>query len=190
MDTEHIPTKVNLGAFDSSKGLDRGVGKWKEIFWYLIKMVFFLSAFPFPNGLKTWLLRMFGARVGNGVIIKPRVNIHMPWKLSIGDQVWIGEEVFILNFEPTSIGSNVCVSQRAFLCGGNHNYLDPTMPYRNGPINLQDGCWVGASTFIGPNVTIGTDTIVTAGSVVTKSLEGNGIYRGNPPQYIKARWLN
>jgi len=189
MNLENYSSRVNLAAFDSTKGLDRGVSKIKEICWYLIKMLFFLSSFPFPNGFKTSVLRWFGAKVGSGVIIKPRVNIHMPWKLNLGDNVWIGEEVFILNFESTFIGNNVCISQRAFICGGNHDYLDPTMPYRNGPIMLKDGCWVGASSFIGPNVTIGTDTIVTAGSVVTRSLEANGIYRGNPSAFIKARWL-
>jgi putative colanic acid biosynthesis acetyltransferase WcaF len=182
-------SKVKLSNFDSSKGLDRGVGKLKEVLWYFVKMIFFLSAFPYPNALKTFLLKLFGAKVGSGVVIKPRTNIHMPWKISIGNYVWIGEEVFILNFEPTYIGNNVCISQRAFLCGGNHDYLDPTMPYRNGPICLQDGSWVGACCFIGPNVTIGADTIVSAGTIVTRSLGKNGIYRGNPAVYIKDRWV-
>jgi putative colanic acid biosynthesis acetyltransferase WcaF len=181
-------SKVRLGDFNSSIGLDRGVSKPKEVFWHFVKMIFFLSSFPFPNGFKTLLLKLFGAQVGEGVIIKPRVNIHMPWKITIGNHVWIGEEVFILNFERATIGNNVCISQRAFLCGGNHNYLDPTMPYRNGPITLEDGSWVGAGCFIGPNVIIGTDTIASAGSIVTKSLAENGIYRGNPAVYIKARW--
>jgi putative colanic acid biosynthesis acetyltransferase WcaF len=116
------------------------------------------------------------------------VNIHFPWKLVVGDHVWIGEEAFLLNFELLSIGNNVCISQRAFLCGGNHDYKTASMPYRNGPITLEDGSWIGANTFIGPNVTIGVDTVVSAGSVVTQSLEGNGIYRGNPVQFIKNRW--
>ena len=188
MRTDFNQSRVRLKDFNSSIGLNRGVSKLKEICWYFIKMIFFLSAFPFPGSIKTYLLRLFGAQVGNGVVIKPRVNIHMPWKLILGNDVWIGEEVFILNFEPITIGNNVCASQRAFLCGGNHDYMDPTMPYRNGPIVLKDGSWVGANCFIGPNVTIGTDTIVTAGSVATKSLDENGIYRGNPAEYIKARW--
>jgi putative colanic acid biosynthesis acetyltransferase WcaF len=182
------PSKVRLRAFDSSVGLNRGVSKFKEVIWYFVKMIFFLSSFPFPSSFKTFLLRLFGAKIGDGVVIKPRVNIHMPWKLTLGNDVWIGEEVFILNFEPIVIGNDVCVSQRAFLCGGNHDYMDPTMPYRNGPIVLQDGSWVGAGCFIGPNVTIGIDTIVTAGSIATKSLKENAIYRGNPAVFIKARW--
>jgi putative colanic acid biosynthesis acetyltransferase WcaF len=181
-------SKVNLRGFDSSIGLERGAGKLKEVSWYLVKVMFFLSALPYPNGLKCVLLRLFGAKVGSGVIIKPRVNIHFPWKLKIGNDVWIGEEVFLLNFEQLTVGNNVCISQRAFLCGGNHDFRIPEMPYRNGMITLMDGVWIGASVFVSPGVTVGTDSVVTAGSVVTGNLLPNGIYKGNPLAYIKQRW--
>jgi putative colanic acid biosynthesis acetyltransferase WcaF len=181
-------SKVNLGRFDSSAGLERGAGKLKEILWYLVKVVFFLSALPYPNGLKCMLLRLFGAKIGSGVIIKPRVNIHFPWKLFIGNDVWIGEEAFLLNFEALTVGNNVCISQRSFLCGGNHDFRRPEMPYRNGPITLMDGAWVGASVFVSPGVTVGTDSVITAGSVVTGNITANGIFKGNPAVYIKNRW--
>jgi putative colanic acid biosynthesis acetyltransferase WcaF len=181
-------SRVNLGGFNSTAGLERGAGKLKEISWYIIKMIFFLSAMPYPNALKKLLLQWFGAKIGKEVVIKPRVNIHFPWKLIVGNNVWIGEEVFLLNFELLNIGDNVCISQRAFLCGGNHDFRVPEMPYRNGPITLMDGCWIGASVFISPGVTIGTDSVITAGSIVTGSLEPNGIYKGNPLVYIKSRW--
>lgn len=182
-----IQSRVRLGDF-TTQGFDRGAGKLKEISWYLVKMVFFLSAFPFPGSIKTALLKLFGAKVGRGVNIKPRVNIHFPWKLEIGNDVWIGEEVFILNFEHTVIGNNACISQRAFLCGGNHDFKQSAMPYRNGKITLMDGAWVGASCFVGPGVTIGTDSVITAGSIVTATVAGNGIYRGNPAVFVKHRW--
>lgn len=181
-------SKVHLDQFNASLGLDREASKLKEVIWYLVKMIFFLSAFPFSSGIKVKLLRCFGAKIGKGVIIKPRVNIHMPWKLQVCDHVWIGEEVFVLNFQGVFIGNHVCVSQRVFLCGGNHDYHDPGMKYRNGPIVLMDGCWVGASCFVGPDVSIGVDTVVSAGSVVTRSLDGNGIYKGNPVEFVKTRW--
>lgn len=185
---EQYISRVNLGGFDAATGLDRGAGKLKEVTWYFVKMIFFLSALPYPNALKCSLLRLFGARVGRGVVIKPRVNIHFPWKLVLGNDVWIGEEAFLLNFETLLVGNSVCISQRAFLCGGNHDFRIAEMPYRNGPITLMDGCWVGASVFVAPGVTIGIDSVVTAGSVVTGSLEANGIYKGNPIVYIKQRW--
>jgi len=181
-------SKVKLNEFDSRKGFDRGAGKLKEMCWYLLKVFFFLSAIPYPSSLKLAILRMFGAKVGKGVVIKPRVNVHFPWKIEIGDHTWIGEEVFILNFENVTIGKNVCISQRAFLCGGNHDFRDPAFSYRNGEIVLSDGAWVGASCFIGPSVTIGTDSVIAAGSVLTASVGSNGIYRGNPAVFIKNRW--
>jgi putative colanic acid biosynthesis acetyltransferase WcaF len=180
-------SKVRLDLFDSKNGLDRGASKTKEILWYFIKVLFFLSALPYTSNFKVILLRLFGAKIGTGLVLKPRVNIHFPWKLVIGDHVWIGEEAFLLNFEKLTIGNNVCISQRAFLCGGNHDYKVPSMPYRNGIITLQDGCWIGAASFIGPNVIIGTDTVISANSVVTKSLPENGVYSGNPIQLIKNR---
>lgn len=181
-------SRVRLVDFDSSLGLSRGASKVKEISWYLVKLIFFLSALPYPSSLKVSILRAFGAKVGEGVVIKPRVNIHFPWKLEIGNYVWIGEEVFILNFEKISIGNNVCISQKAFLCGGNHDYRQPSMPYRNGPITLHDGCWIGACSFIGPGVTVGVDTVVTVGSVVTSDVGSNLICRKSPPEFSKERW--
>jgi len=181
-------SKVQLKDFDSSKGLDRGVSKTKESLWYVVKMMIFLTAVPFPQRIKAMLLTWFGAKIGSSVIIKPRVNIHMPWKLEIGDHSWIGEEVFILNFEPVKIGKNACISQRAFLCGGNHDYRDPAFKYRNGPITIGDGAWIGANCFVGPDVNIEADVVVIAGSVVTSNLTSNSIYKGNPACRVKSRW--
>lgn len=188
MDDAVFKSKVRLNEFDPTIGLDRGAGKLKEISWYLVKMIFFLTAFPFPGYVKIFLLRGFGAKVGENVIIKPRVNIHFPWKLEIGNNAWIGEEVFILNFEKLIIGNNVCISQRAFLCGGNHDFRNPSMPFRNGPITLQDGCWIGANCFIGPNVTVGVDSVVTVGSVITSNVEENLICKYCTPNFKKIRW--
>ncbi|RTZ02057.1 colanic acid biosynthesis acetyltransferase WcaF [Flavobacterium bomense] len=181
-------TKVRLDLFNSKIGLDREASKAKEILWYLVKILFFLSPIPYPSMVKVFLLKSFGAQIGKGLVIKPRVNIHFPWKLVVGDDVWIGEEASLLNFELLTIGNNVCISQRVFLCGGNHDYKIASMPYRNGMITLQDGCWIGAVSFIGPDVTIGTDTVISANSLVTKSLSENGVYSGNPIKFIKNRW--
>lgn len=173
-------SRVRLDRFDSKIGLDRGASKVKEIIWYLCKIIFFLSAFPWPNSLKRKLLKMFGAVVGEGVVIKPRVNIHFPWKLKLGDHCWLGEECWLLNFEPLDIGDHCCVSQRAFLCGGNHNYKEEDFRYKNGPITLKKGAWVGANVFVAPGVTIGEYCVVTAGAIVVTDLPDALICKGNP----------
>lgn len=170
------------------QGLDRGQPFVIEAAWYLLKCALFLNPLPVPSKLKCRVLRWFGARVGRGVVIKPRVNIHFPWKLTIGDHAWIGEEVFILNFEPVSIGAHCCISQRAFLCTGNHDYRDPAMPYRNLPIDVQDGAWVGAQVFVGPGVTVGSEAVLSAGSIVTKNIPAAVVCAGNPCLPLRDRW--
>lgn len=181
-------SRIRLDLFDSSRGLDRGRGRAIEATWYLIKCLFFLSPLPWPQRMKIFLLRLFGTKIGNGVVIKPRVNIHLPWKLSVGDHSWIGEEVLILNFEPIEIGSHVCLSQRVFLCTGNHDFRDPAFSYRNAPIVIGSGAWIGAQSFIGPGTTIGSECVVTAGSVVSTNLPRKMICRGNPAIPVKPRW--
>ena len=125
---------------------------------------------------------------GLGVVIKPRVNIHFPWKLTLGDHCWLGEECWLLNFEPFEIGDHVCISQRAFLCGGNHDFRQPDFPYRNGSIRVARGAWVGAQVFVAPGITIGEYAVATAGSVVVKDLPPSQICAGNPCQPVKNRF--
>jgi putative colanic acid biosynthesis acetyltransferase WcaF len=180
--------RVRNDLFNPREGLNRGRPRAVEGAWYALKCAFFLSPLPYPSAFRCAILRWFGARVGRGVALKPRVNIHLPWKLVMGDYTWVGEEVFILNFEPVTIGAHCCVSQRAFLCTGNHDYRQPHMPYRNRPIVVEDGAWIGACAFVGPGVVIGSESVVTAGSVVTRSLPAQVICSGNPCSAVKSRW--
>jgi putative colanic acid biosynthesis acetyltransferase WcaF len=181
-------TIVRLDLFDRTRGLDRGRSVFVEALWHLCKCFLFLTPLPMPSGFKCFVLRVFGARVGRGVVIKPQVKILFPWKLTIGDFAWIGEEVFILNFEPVTIGAQCCLSQRVFLCGGNHDYRQVDFPFRNGPIMIADGAWVGAQSFVAPGVTIGTEAVITAGSVVTKDQPPKMVCGGTPCRPVKARW--
>jgi putative colanic acid biosynthesis acetyltransferase WcaF len=178
-------SRVRLDAFRPSA--NRGASRTTEVLWYLVKVAFFLTAIPWPSSLKSALLRGFGARIGQGVVTAPRVNIHMPWKLTVGDHSWIGEEVFLLSLEPITIGSNVCLSQRSFLCAGNHDYTSPTFDYMGAPITIKDGAWIGAQSFVGPGVTVGVDTVVTAGSVVVGSLPDRQVCSGNPCVPVRVR---
>ena len=181
-------TRIRNDLFDRTKGLDRGRPKWFEAIWYLVKCSLFLTPLPFPSAFKRSILRFFGARIGRGVVIKPRVNIHLPWKLTVGDFSWIGEEAFILNFEPVTIGAHCCISQRVFLCTGNHDYRKPTMPYRNKPITIEDGGWIGAQVFVAPGVNIRNEAVITAGSIVTVDPPPRMICGGNPCIPLKPRW--
>src|SRR4051812_1581507 len=109
----------------STGGFDRGQPLWVEALWMVVKCLFFLNPVPWPSGVRVGLLRSFGAKVGQGVVIRSQANITFPWRLSAGDHVWIGEEVLILSLAPVTLESNVCLSQRAFLCTGSHDFRAP-----------------------------------------------------------------
>lgn len=130
--------------------------------------------------MKCSVLRAFGAKIGRGVVVRSRVNITFPWRLEIGDHVWIGDEVFILSLDRVSIASNVCVSQRAFLCTGSHDYKKATFDLKTKPIFIGEGCWIAAGAFIGPGVTIRENTICAAGAVVLRDAGPDEIVSGNP----------
>lgn len=167
---------------------DRGRSRLGEALWLIVQRCFFQTSIPWPSRLKAFWLRRFGATVGQGVYIQPRVRIHFPWRLELGDHCWIGLEVLILNFAPVKIGAHACVSQRVFLCSGNHDYRDPAMRYRHAPIEIGNGAWIGAQVFVGPGVIVGEDAVAVAGSTVTKSLEPGFIHAGNPLRPVRRRW--
>ncbi len=157
-----------------------------RVVWYTINLLFFRSPFPF-YGPKRFLLRLFGAKVGKGLIIKPHVSIKYPWRLQIGDHVWIGEEVWIDNLAKVTLKSHSCISQGALLLCGNHNYKKSTFNLIVGEITLEEGSWAGAKTVICPGVKLGTNCLLTVGSIATSNLEANWIYQGNPAKKIKMR---
>lgn len=135
------------------------------------------------------ILRLFGANIGSSVVIKPKVNIKYPWKLSIGNHCWIGESVWIDNLDEVIIEDNVCLSQGAFLICGNHNYKISSFDLLMAPITLKEGSWVGAKSIVGPGVILENHAVLSLGSVASTNLEAFSIYRGNPAIKIKERLI-
>ncbi|MEJ0001108.1 MAG: hypothetical protein WDO13_19295 [Verrucomicrobiota bacterium] len=93
---------LRLDLYDNSD-FDRGAGRLKESLWVLCKTVFFLNPLPWPSSLRVALLRLFGARIGQGVVIRSGFHVWFPWRLTVGDHVWLGEEVFVLSLAPVTI---------------------------------------------------------------------------------------
>jgi putative colanic acid biosynthesis acetyltransferase WcaF len=181
--------QVNLAAYSSSH-FDRGASRATEVVWILTSWILFRLC-PFSlSPLKRTVLRLFGAKIGKGVVIKPQVKITFPWKLSVGDQVWLGEECWFLNLERIEIGDHVCISQGSQLCTGSHDYKLPTFDLIVKPITVEKGAWIGAACWVGPGVTLGTHSVLSAGSVATKDLDPWGIYRGNPAALVKQRVIS
>ena len=180
---------VDLSGYTVGR-FDRGAGVVKEGLWLVVSLVLFrLCPFSF-SALKRAVLRAFGASIGRNVTIKPQVKITFPWKLTVGDHVWLGEECWLLNLERVTIGSHVAISQRSFLCTGSHDFKRATFDLITRPITLEDGVWLGAGSWIGPGVTIGSHAVLTAGSVAAKNLAPHGIYRGNPATLVKQRIIS
>ena len=179
---------VSIKDYDNS--WYRPGGAVKRLVWYFINVLFFLNPFNPFSGLKVRLLRLFGARVGMGVNIKPSVNIKYPWLLEIGDYTWIGENVWIDNLARVRIGNNVCVSQGAMLLCGNHNYKKPTFDLMIGEITLEDGSWVGAQAVVCPGVTLHTHAVLGVGSVGNRDLDAYCIYQGCPAAKVRERIID
>jgi putative colanic acid biosynthesis acetyltransferase WcaF len=159
----------------------------KRFCWYGVNALIFNSTlFPFYK-LKVFLLRLFGAKTGHNVLIKPQVNIKYPWFLEIGDNVWIGEKVWIDNLTKVIIGNNVCLSQGSLLLTGNHDYTKVAFDLIVNKIVLEDGVWIGAGAIICGGAICRNHVVVSVGSVATGELESMGIYQGNPAVRIKER---
>ncbi|MEO6287765.1 MAG: WcaF family extracellular polysaccharide biosynthesis acetyltransferase [Dyadobacter sp.] len=177
--------QTNLSGYDNSWYQPGGFVK--QLFWYLTCRMFINTYLPYPSFLKVWLLKIFGAKVGLNVVIKPKVNIKYPWFLDIQDHVWIGENVWIDNLTLVTIESDVCLSQGCLLLTGNHNYTKSTFDLIVKGITIEKGAWIGAKATVCPGVQVGSHAVLTVNSVATTNLEAYGIYQGNPAKYIKTR---
>ena len=137
-----------------------------------------------PSVIRSVILRTFGASVGSGVLIRRGVRVHFPWNLEIGDGCWIGEEVWFINHEKITVGSNVCISQRSIICSGGHDYRSASLEYAHNPVVIKDGAWVCLDAKVLPGVTIGECSVVSAGEIVRKSLPDYSMLVGGQVRQI------
>lgn len=178
--------KTDLSSYNNHP-YSPGGSALKRFLWYYTNIFFFKSGlFPF-YAFKIFLLRMFGAKIGSGVEIKPCVNIKYPWLLTIGNNVWIGENVWIDDLVMITIGSDVCLSQGATLLTGSHNYKKTTFDLITGHVVLEDGVWIGAGAIVNLGVTACSHAVLSSGSVATKNLETWSVYQGNPAVKVRNR---
>ncbi len=181
--------EVNLKEFDNSwywKNYNRA-SLLKRIIWMFVSNIFINSYLIIPIFFKVFLLKLFGAKIGERVILKPSINIKYPWLLEIGSDCWIGENVWIDNLAKVKIENNVCISQGALLLTGNHDFNLKAFDLKIGEITLENGVWIGARAIVGPNVICQSHSMLSVGSVTSKNLEPYGIYRGNPAHLEKVR---
>lgn len=167
----------------TGEGYQVGRGKVVQALWLLVQSSVFMRWW-FPAGLRVAILRGFGAEVGENVLIRHRVRIHWPWKLSIGDNSWIGEGAWLLNLEPIVIGENVCISQEVLLCTGSHDRRSPTFEFDNAPIIIENGVWIATRATVLRGVTVGARSTVGANALLTSSVTEGTVILAQPGRPI------
>jgi putative colanic acid biosynthesis acetyltransferase WcaF len=178
----------DLSCYDNS-WYSPGRNKFIKALWFFIGLPL-LRFQLLPSSLaRRLILRCFGAKIARHVVLRPGIRVKYPWLLSIGEYTWVGEDAWIDNLVDITIGANVCISQGAYLCTGNHDWSDPAFGLWVRPIALEDGSWVGARALICPGVRVGRCGVAAAGSVVTKSIAAFEIHAGNPARLVKRRAL-
>jgi len=155
--------------------------------WWLVQGSLFAWSPQVLYGWRRFLLRIFGAQVGNGVLIRPSVRVTYPWKVTIGDYAWIGDDVVLYSLGIIEIGAHAVVSQRSYLCTGSHDYTKQTFDIYAKTIRIGDEAWIATDVFIAPGVEIGRGTVVGARSSVFASLPPGMIAVGNPAKVIRTR---
>ncbi|BAZ42490.1 hexapeptide repeat-containing transferase [Calothrix sp. NIES-4101] len=177
---------IDLSKYDQS-WYDRGKPTWFVLLWWFVQAVTFPLTLHPLNGLRCGILRLFGARIGKKVLIRPTARFTYPWKVTIGDYSWIGDNVVFYSLDQITIGNNCVISQKSYLCTGSHDLQDPAFGLQTARINIQDGVWVAADCFVAPGVTIGANAVIGARSSVFADIPPGQVCRGTPcrPKYAR-----
>lgn len=173
------PAWVDLRRYDQS-WFDPGRPKWVIMLWWLLQAVVFPLTLHSHHAPRRWLLRRFGARIGQGVVIRPTARFTYPWKVSIGDHSWVGDDVVFYSLDAITVGCHCVISQSSYLCTGSHDVTDQAFGLKVKPIVIENGAWVATDCFVGLGVTIGANTVIGARSSVLRSMPEGYLCWGHP----------
>lgn len=176
---------VDLSKYNSSFGL---YNKLKRVVWNLSYWVLFRPFnLTFFNHWRTFILRCFGAKIGEDANVYASVKIWAPWNLEVGDFSSLGPKVDCYNQGRIKIGQHTVVSQKTYLCASTHDFTQSDFPLVLKPLEIKDQVWIAADAFIGPGVTVGEGAVVGARSAVFNDVEEWTVAGGNPAKPIKKR---
>ncbi len=189
-DLDHPPA-VDLSRYDQGC-FDRGRPGWYILLWWLVQAIAFPLSLHNLSGFRCWLLRQFGARIGRRVLIRPTARFTYPWKVTIGDQSWIGDDVIFYSLDEIHVGRDCVISQKTYLCTGSHRIDDPAFGLITAPIRIGNGAWVATDCFLGPGVAIGANAVIGARSSVYRDIPARQVAWGNPcrPRYERSLSAN
>ena len=147
------------------------------------------QAHPTDPDIARYLLAQVIGSVGEGVDIRPPLRVDYGHNITIGDGSWVNFGLTALDVAPIVIGQDVLIGPNCSL----YTAIHPTEPGPRrakwesaAPITLEDNVWLGGSVVVCPGVTIGENSIIGAGAVVTRSVPANSIAVGNPARVIRA----
>ena len=185
------PATVDLSGFDSTCQPDYDIGRSFPVrtAWFFLGMPLLRCSLIPSSAFRKSLLRLFGAKIGEGAVIKSGVRVKFPWKLKMGNHCWIGEDCWIDNLAPVVLGDHVCLSQNVYLCTGSHDWTDPRFHLITRAIRIDNGAWIAARVSVGPGATVGNHAVAGFGSVVTGYIPPYEIHGGNPAVFIRRRKL-
>lgn len=170
---------ADLRKYDQSN-FDRGKPGWYVLIWWLVQAIAFPITLHPQNNIRCWLLRLFGAKIGQDVLIRPTARFTYPWKVTIDDYSWVGDDVVFYSLDQITIGKHCVISQKTYLCTGSHDIRDPAFALKTAPIIIEDGAWVAADCFVGLGVHIGANAVIGARSSVFKNMPSGQVCLGNP----------
>lgn len=179
--------KVDLSKYNQS-WYSRGKSGVIVLLWWFVQGTIFRFSLHNMYSWRNFLLRLFGARIGKGVNVRSSAKITYPWKVSIGEHSWIGDNVQLYSLDKIHIGTNCVISQESYLCTGSHDVKDPHFGLITKPIIIKDGAWIASDVFVYPGVTVHKMGVVAARSTVLKDISANEIHAGSPAKFVKKRF--
>lgn len=176
----------NISLFKLPPGF-RGRPGWYVQLWWLVQATLFRASPQFAYGFRAFLLRLFGAKIGIKTVIRPSATITYPWKVSIGDYSWIGDDVVLYSLGEITIGNHAVVSQRSYICAADHDLKQVDFPIRAFPVYIEDQAWLATDVYIAPGITIGKGAVIGARSSVFKDMPAGMVCMGSPCRAVKPR---
>lgn len=175
-------------SFDK-QDFNSGASPLRMYCWYIVSLLFFRSGLIPSNNILIFILRLFGAKIGKDVRIKPCIFVRYPWKLQVGDHTWLAD-CYLDNLDYLYIGKNVCISQQAMVLTGNHDYSKPAFHLFTKPVTIEDGVWIASRAIVCPGIKAQSHAMLQTGAVACGDLLPYTIYRGSPAIAIRKRTIS
>lgn len=164
------------------------IGIWQAVRFVWFQWYGFLIHVSLPP-VRVWLLRLAGAKVGNDTVIMDVdcINVHQHGfsRLIVGNRCFIGDQAMLDIRGGIRLEDDVTVSNRASLVthinvGFPDHPLQQQYPMKESAVVIKKGAYIATGAIVLPNITIGKESVVAAGSVVTKNVPDHVLVAGVP----------